>query len=96
MLLNLSMQRNFDSGFTLMLSEQQALFRYRLAENRLLLESDADSARTMLLSEIDHRTMDLISTIVQIEESMITEAVGEPGTKRKRRESSSRCNDSTV
>lgn len=80
MLLNLSMQRNFDSGFTLMLSEQQALSRYKMAENRLLLESNADSVTTRLLSEIDHRTMDLISTIVHIEESMISEASGEPGT----------------
>lgn len=80
MLLNLSMQQNFDSGFTLMLSEQQALFRYRMAENRLMLERNADSARTRLLSEIDHRTMDLISAIVEIEDSMISEAAGEPGT----------------
>lgn len=80
MLLNLSMQRNFDQGFRLMLSEQQALFRYRLAENRLMLDSNADTTRIGLLSEIDHRTMDLISTIVQMEESMISEAVGEPGT----------------
>lgn len=79
MLLNLSMQRNFDQGFKLMLSEQQSLFRYRLAENRLLLTGNSDTTKNRLLSEIDHRTMNLISTIVQLEESMITEAVGEPG-----------------
>jgi hypothetical protein len=80
MLLNLSIQRDFNSGFKLMLSEQQALFRYKLAENRLLLDSNSDTARIRLLSEINHRTMDLISAIVQLEESMISEAVGEPGT----------------
>jgi hypothetical protein len=84
MLLNLSMQRNFDAGFRLMLSEQQALFRYRLAENRHILDSNADTARTRLLSEINDRTMDLISTIVQLEESMISEAVGEPDTQVSR------------
>ena len=80
MLLNLSIQRDFNLGFKLMLSEQQALFRYRLAENSLLLDSNSDTTRIRLLSEINHRTLDLISTIVQMEESMISEAVGEPGT----------------
>jgi hypothetical protein len=79
MLLNLSMQRNFDRGFSVMLDGQQAMFRYRSAENISLIGSNTEPQKEQLLSEIDARTGRLISVINLIEEKMITESEGMPG-----------------
>jgi len=79
MLLNLSMQRNFDAGFLMMQTEQQSFFRYRSAENIALIKSNSDTAKTELLAALDSRTGQLISVINDAEARMISESEGEPG-----------------
>ncbi len=79
MLLNLSLQRNFDAGFLMMQTEQQSLFRYRSAENIALIKSNSDTAKTELLAALDSRTGQLISVINDAEARMISESEGEPG-----------------
>lgn len=79
MLLNLSMQRNFDAGFRVMQAEQQAFFRYRSAQNLSIINGNTDMAKSALLLTIDGRTRQLISVINDVEARMISEAEGEPG-----------------
>ena len=79
MLLNLSMQRNFEAGFMVMLEEQHALFRYRSAENSYLIKSNTDSTVTEQLSDLSTRTGQLIAVINDVEARMVSESGGKTG-----------------
>jgi hypothetical protein len=79
MLLNLSMQRNFDTGFMLMLEEQHAFFRYRSAENDYLIKGNTDPTITDQLSALTTRTGQLISVINNVEARMVSESGGQSG-----------------
>jgi hypothetical protein len=71
LLLNLSLQRNYDTGFYMHQQEQQALFGYRFRENLLLINNCTDTAVSPLLADINARTRALLKVINDTEAGMI-------------------------
>jgi len=78
-LLNLSLQRDYDAGYYREQSEQQAMFDYKFAENRLFINSCSDTALSSVLADINSKTNDLLKVIDGIEAKMISESEGKPG-----------------
>lgn len=79
LLINLNLSRNYDGGYYMHQWEQQALFKYRQAENRKLMLGCHDSITAPLLAEIDTKTGELLRIINDIETGMVAESEGEPG-----------------
>lgn len=79
MLINLNLSRNYDGGYYMLQSEQQALFNYRSAENRSYMLNCKDSIAAPLLAEINSKTGELLRVINDIEAKMIAESEGEQG-----------------
>jgi hypothetical protein len=78
-LLNLSLQRNYDAGYYREQSEQQAMFGYKFAENQLFINNCSDTAVSPVLADINAKTNDLLKVIDGIEAKMISESEGKPG-----------------
>jgi hypothetical protein len=78
LLLNLSLQRNYDDGYYRQISEQQAIFSYRFTENRSLIAGCSDSVVAPVLAEISASTTELISFINDIEAELVAAAEGTP------------------
>jgi|WetSurSiteA1Bulk_404760.scaffolds.fasta_scaffold11534_2 hypothetical protein len=78
-MLNLNLQRNFDTGYYWEMSEQQAMFDYRFAQNRLLVDNCSDTAVAPVLAGINVKTNDLLKVIDGIEAKMISASEGKPG-----------------
>lgn len=81
LLLNLSLQRSYEAGYYRQVSEQQALFSYRLAENQSFTAASTDTAAAPVLAEINGSTTDLISFINDIEAELIAAAEGTTNNK---------------
>ncbi|MDM8002236.1 MAG: hypothetical protein QUS66_04880 [Bacteroidota bacterium] len=79
LMLNLSLQRTFDTGYYKHHQEQQALFDYRFKTNQSLISQCTDSAAIPFLKELNDRTSELLSVINKTEARLISEAEGKPG-----------------
>jgi hypothetical protein len=79
LMLNLSLQRNFDAGYYKHHEEQQALFDYRFRSNQSLINHCTDSSSLPILKELNDKTSELITVINNTEARLIAEAEGEPG-----------------
>ncbi len=71
LLLNLSLQRNYDTGYYMHQQEQQALFGYKFRENLSLINNCTDTAVSPLLADINARTSVLLKVINDTEAEMI-------------------------
>ncbi len=78
LLLNLSLQRDYDSGYYRQLSEQQATFSYRFTENQSFIAGSTDTPAAPVLEEINTSTIELISFINDIEAELVAAAEGTP------------------
>jgi hypothetical protein len=79
LMLNLSLQRSFESGYYKHLEEQQALFDYRYKSNQSFIVHCNDSVALPILNELNNRTSELISAINKTEARLIAESEGKPG-----------------
>ena len=79
LMVNLSLQRNYDEGYYMQLEEQQALFDYRFRSNQSLISQCTDSAALPILKDLNNMTSELISVINNTEARLIAEAEGKPG-----------------
>lgn len=79
LMLNLSLQRTFETGFYINNEEQQALFDYTLRSNQALINHCNDSSAVPILNELNNRTSELISVINNTEVRLIAETEGYPG-----------------
>jgi hypothetical protein len=79
LMVNLSLQRNYDEGYYMQLEEQQALFDYRFRSNLSFIVHCDDSAALPIINELNNRTSELISVINNTEARLISEAEGKPG-----------------
>lgn len=79
LMLNLSLQRTFETGYYIHHEEQQALFDYRFRSNQSLISHCNDSTALQVLKELNDRTVELISVINSTEAKLIAEAEGKPG-----------------
>ena len=79
LMLNLSLQRNFEAGYYKHHEEQQALFDYRFRSNQSFISHCTDSSAVPILKELNNRTSELISVINNTEARLIAEAEGIPG-----------------
>jgi hypothetical protein len=78
LLINLSLQRNYDDGYYRQISEQQAMFSYRFTENRSFIAGITDTVAVPVLAEINASTTELISFINDIEDELVAAAEGTP------------------
>lgn len=79
LMLNLSLQRTFETGYYIHHEEQQALFDYRFRSNQSLISHCNDSSALPILKELNDRTSELLSVINNTEAMLIAEAEGKPG-----------------
>lgn len=79
LMLNLSLQRTFETGYYIHHEEQQALFDCRFSSNQSLISHCNDSIALPILKELNDRTVELISVINSTEAKLIAEAEGKPG-----------------
>jgi len=80
LLLNLSLQRNYEAGYYIHQEEQQALFGYKFMENMSLINDCTDTVVSPVLADINTRTKILLKAITDAETELIAIAEGEPGT----------------
>ena len=78
-LINLSLQRNYDAGYYSHQKEQQALFEYKFTQNQSFTTNSKDSVASPVLAEINGKTNDLLKFINDTEAKMIAMAEGKPG-----------------
>lgn len=79
LMLNLSLQRNFDAGYYKHHEEQQALFDYSFRSNQSFISQCNDSLALPILKDLNNKTLELISVISNTEARLIAEAEGKPG-----------------
>jgi len=79
LMLNLSLQRNYDSGYFREQNEQRALFEYTYMNNQSFISHCNDTAVLPLLKEINSKTLELLQVVNNTEARLIAEAEGEPG-----------------
>jgi len=73
-LITLNLQRSYEKGFFIAQQQQQAMFNYKLSDNKAFLKDNKDSVT--VLAEIDSKTNELLRFIEGIEEKMIAESEG--------------------
>ncbi len=78
-LLNLSLQRNYDAGYYSQQKEQQALFEYKFTQNQSFISCCKDSVASHVLAEINGKTNGLLKLINNTEAKMIAIAEGKSG-----------------
>ena len=78
-LLNLSLQRNYDAGYYSQQKEQLALYKYKLTQNQDFIINCKDSIASPVLVGINEKTNDLMKFINDTEAKMIAIAEGKPG-----------------
>lgn len=79
LLLNLSLQRNYNAGYFRQQKEQQAMFEYEFRNNQSLISHCNDTALLPVMKEINTRTIALLKAINDTEAELIALAEGEPG-----------------
>ncbi len=70
-ILNLSLQRNYDAGYYSHQKEQQALFEYKFTQNQSFISNCKDLVASPVLAEINGKTNDLLKFINDTEAKMI-------------------------
>jgi hypothetical protein len=78
-LINLSLQRNYDAGYYTQQKEQQALSEYKFTNNQSFISNCKDSAASPVLAAINGKTNDLLKLINDTEAKMIAMAEGKSG-----------------
>lgn len=78
-LINLSLQRNYDAGYYMHQKEQQALFEYKFTQNQSFISNCKDSIISPVLAGINDKTNDLLKFINDTEAKLIAIAEGKPG-----------------
>jgi MFS family permease len=78
LLLNLSLQHNYEAGYYRQIREQQALFSYRFTENQSFITGSTGTVAAPVLAEINASTTELISFINDIEAELVAAAEGTP------------------
>ncbi|MCK7536610.1 MAG: hypothetical protein MZV63_39310 [Marinilabiliales bacterium] len=63
LLLNLSLQRNYETGYYIHQEEQQALFGYKFRENLSVINDCTDTVVSPVLADINTRTNMLLKVI---------------------------------
>ncbi len=66
-LINLTLQRNFDAGYYSHQKGQKALFEYKITQNRSFISNCKDSVASPVLAEINGKTNDLLKYINETE-----------------------------
>jgi len=79
LLLNLSLQRNYETGYYIHQEEQQTLFGYKFRENLSVINDCTDTVVSHVLADINTRTNILLKVINDAETELIAIAEGEPG-----------------
>jgi hypothetical protein len=77
-LINLTLQRNFDSGYYSHQKGQKALFEYKINQNQSFISNCKDSVASPVLAEINGKTNDLLKFINDTEAKM---AEGKSGVR---------------
>jgi len=80
LLLNLSLQRNYEAGYYIHQQEQQTMFAYKFTENLSVINDCTDSVVSPVLADINTRTNMLLKVINDAETELIAIAEGKPGT----------------
>ncbi|MRR20296.1 hypothetical protein EG827_08890 [bacterium] len=80
LLLNLSLQRNYEAGYYIHQEEQQALFGYKFRDNLAVIKDCTDTVASQVLADLNTRTDILLNVISDAEMELIAIAEGEPGT----------------
>jgi hypothetical protein len=78
-LINLSLQRNYDAGYYIQQKEQRALFEYKFVQNQSFINNCKDSTASPVLAGIIGKTNDLLKLINDTEAKMIAIAEGKQG-----------------
>lgn len=73
-LINLNLQRSYEKGFYIAQQQQQAIFTYKISDNKSFLKANKDSVAVLV--EIDSKTNELLGVIDGIEKKMIAESEG--------------------
>jgi hypothetical protein len=79
LLINLSLQRNYDAGYFRQQNEQQAMFEYKFMNNQSLISHCNDTVVLPVLKDINSKTIELLQVINNTEAKLIAETEGEPG-----------------
>jgi hypothetical protein len=77
-LINLTLQRNFDAGYYSHQNGQKALFEYKNTQNQSFISNRIDSVKSPVLAEINGKTNDLLKFINDTEATM---AAGKSGVR---------------
>jgi hypothetical protein len=78
-LLNLSLQRNYEEGYYRQVNEQQAMVAYLIADNRNFAAECTDTTVAKALTDINLKTDDLLNVISRIETQLVAISEGKPG-----------------
>jgi hypothetical protein len=78
LMLNLSLQRNYDAGYFRQLNEQQAMFEYKFMSNQYLISHYNGTSVLPALKEINTRTIGLLNAVNEAEAKLIAMAEGGP------------------
>ena len=81
LMLNLSLQRNYEAGYYRQLDEQQAMFEYKFMSNQYLISHCNDTSVLPALKDINARTIELLQVVNETEAGLIALAEGQPGAK---------------
>jgi len=78
-LINMNLQKNYETGFYRNLEQQQAVYRCLFSENQSIIKSNKDIVAAPVIDQIVHKTDELLMFINDIEKRMIAESEGVPG-----------------
>jgi hypothetical protein len=73
-MVNLNLQRSYDTGYYLHQRQQQALYNYEFRTNQLFLDQHNDSIVSRALRQVNSKTKALLLVINNIESKMIAES----------------------
>jgi hypothetical protein len=79
LMLNLSLQRNYDAGYFRQLNEQQAMFEYQFRNNQSMISHCNDTSLLPDIKEINDRTIALLEVINETEAGLIALTERKPG-----------------
>jgi hypothetical protein len=78
-LINLSLQRTYDTGFYINQEQQQALYKLKYTNNQFFLKNSIDSTNIQVAEQIHLKTIEVLAIVNETEEKMVTEADANAG-----------------
>jgi hypothetical protein len=78
-LINLNLQKGYESAFYPKMEKQQQMYSYLFQYNGALVKQCNDSLKLQTITKIHIRTLDIIKTIGDLQASMVRESEGKPG-----------------